>query len=151
CYVAHLWNEKKNLDAVLAETEQLLRNTYGYEFLRASANGKAKADKLLEATRNYAQRLAAHPGHIELADMTGFSPEGVGRALTGLRQLERELTPADWTPESLFGKSSGITDLFGIMLRIPQLAATLSDLGGTGARHQHIAEITQAWVSGKSV
>ena len=31
CYVAHLWNEKKNLaNAVLADTEQLLRNTDGY-------------------------------------------------------------------------------------------------------------------------
>ena len=151
CYVAHLWNEKKNLDAVLADTEQLLRNTYGYGLLRASADGKAKADKLLEATRNYARRLAANPGHAALADMTGFSPEGVGKALVGLRQLERELTPADWTPESLFGHSSGMAALFGVMLRVPQLAETLRAVGGTGTGNQHIAEITQAWVSGKSI
>jgi len=151
CYVAHLWNEKKDLDAVLADTEQLLRNTYGYGILRASADGKAKADKLLEATRNYARRLADNPGYAELADMTGFSPEGVGRALSGLRQLERELTPADWTPESLFGQSSGMADLFGVMLRVPQLAETLRELGGKGEGNQHIAEITQAWVSGKSI
>lgn len=151
CYVAHLWNEKKNLDAVLADTEQLLRNTYGYGLLRASPDGKAKADKLLEATRDYARRLADTPGHVALADMTGFSPEGVGKALSGLRQLERKLTPADWTPESLFGRSSGMADLFGVMLRVPQLAETLRTLGGTGAGNQHIAEITQAWVSGKSI
>ena len=151
CYVAHLWNEKKDLDAVLADTEQLLRNTYGYGILRASADGKAKADKLLEATKNYARRLADNPGYAELADMTGFSPEGVGRALSGLRQLERELTPADWTPESLFGQSSGMADLFGVMLRVPQLAETLRELGGKGEGNQHIAEITQAWVSGKSI
>ena len=30
CYIAHLWAQKKKLDAVLSETEQLLRNTYGY-------------------------------------------------------------------------------------------------------------------------
>jgi len=30
CYIAHLWAEKKNLDAVLADSEQLLRQTYGY-------------------------------------------------------------------------------------------------------------------------
>jgi hypothetical protein len=151
CYVAHLWNEKKNLDAVLAETEQLLRNTFGYGFLRAAANGQAKADKLLEATRNYARRLAVNPGYVELADTTGFSPEGVGRALMGLRQLERQLTPADWTPESLFGQNSGMADLFGVMLRVPQLAATLRDLGGAGTGNQYIAEVTQAWVSGKSI
>ena len=151
CYVAHLWNEKKNLDAVLADTEQLLRNTYGYGILRASGDGKAKADKLLEATRNYARRLANNPGYAELADMTGFSPEGVGRALFGLNQLERKLTPTDWTPESLFGPSSGMADLVGVMLRVPQLAETLKPLGGTGTENQHIAEITQAWVNGKSI
>ena len=36
CYVAHLWNDKKNLDAVLNETEQLLRNTFGYNRLQAN-------------------------------------------------------------------------------------------------------------------
>ena len=151
CYVAHLWNEKKNLDAVLADTEQLLRNTYGYGILRASGDGKAKADKLLDATRNYARRLANNPGHAELADMTGFSPEGVGRALSGLNQLERKLTPTDWTPESLFGQSMGMADLFGVMLRVPQLAEALKPLGGTGAENQRIAEIAQAWVNGKSI
>lgn len=35
-YVAHLWRQKGTLDAVLAETEQLLRNTYGYSVLQAS-------------------------------------------------------------------------------------------------------------------
>jgi hypothetical protein len=151
CYVAHLWNEKKNLDAVLAGTEQLLRNTYGYGLLRTSDDGKAKADKLLEATRNYARRLADNPGHAELADMTGFSPEGVGKALTGLNQLQRKLTPTDWTPESLFGHSSGMADLFGVMLRVPQLAEALKPLGGQGVENQHIAEITRAWVSGRSI
>ncbi|MGY0522561.1 DEAD/DEAH box helicase, partial [Pseudomonas aeruginosa] len=33
-YIAHLWNEKRNLDIVISEAEQLLRNTYGYSVLR---------------------------------------------------------------------------------------------------------------------
>ena len=41
CYVAHLWNEKKNLDAVLADTEQLLRHTFGYGILQTSAKGRS--------------------------------------------------------------------------------------------------------------
>jgi hypothetical protein len=151
CYVAHLWNEKKNLDAVLADTEQLLRNTYGYSLLRASPGGKSKADKLLEATRNYAQTLADHPERVAFADMTGFSPEGVGRALAGLNNLERNLTTADWTPEGLFGDGSGISDLYGVMLHIPQLAESLRDLGGYGTGNIHIAEITKAWVGGRSI
>lgn len=151
CYVAHLWNEKKNLDAVLADTEQLLRNTYGYGILKASKDGEQKARMLLDATKNYARRLAENPGHVELADMTGFSAEGVGRALTGINQLERKLTASDWTPESLFGESAGIADLYGIMLRIPQLKESLLEISGEGFDKRRIAEITNAWVSGKSI
>lgn len=150
CYVAHLWNEKKNLDAVLADTEQLLRNTYGYGVLSSSQDGKEKADALLDATRNYARKLADNPGQVELADMTGFSPEGVGKALAGLNQLERKLTVADWTPDSLFGSGNGLADLFGIMLKVPQLKS-LTEIGGKGTEKRQIADITNAWVSGESI
>ena len=37
--VAHLWNEKNDLELVLADTEQLLRNTLGYT---AIVTGKQK-------------------------------------------------------------------------------------------------------------
>jgi len=151
CYVAHLWNEKKNPDAVLADTEQLLRHTFGYGVLQTSAKGRAKADKLLEVTKSYARKLADNPGRATLADMTGFSPEGVGRALAGLNDLPRKLTPVDWTPESLFGKESGIADLFGVMLRIPQLKSSLEEIGGEGFEKKRIGELTQAWMQGNSI
>jgi replicative superfamily II helicase len=51
CYVAHLWNEKKNLDAVLSDTEQLLRNTLGYGWLESRPDQKQKAEKLLREPR----------------------------------------------------------------------------------------------------
>ncbi|KAF5416903.1 MAG: ATP-dependent DNA helicase Hel308 [Candidatus Methanogaster sp.] len=150
CYVAHLWNEKKNLDAVLADTDQLLRNTYGYGVLSSSQDGKEKADALLDATRKYAIKLADNPGQVELADMTGFSPEGVGKALAGLNQLERKLTAADWTPDSLFGSGNGLADLFGVMLKVPQLKS-LTEISGKGTEKRQIADITNAWVSGESI
>jgi hypothetical protein len=151
CYVAHLWNEKKNLDAVLSETEQLLRNTYGYGMLRSSRDGDKKARALLEATKNYARKLADNPGHVELADMTGFSPEGVAKALIGINQLENKIEPSDWSPESMFGEGKGLANLFGIMLKIPQLADSLTELGGKGNEKKYIAAITQAWVKGESI
>ena len=150
CYVAHLWAEKKRLDAVLAETEQLLRNTYGYTTLRSTAAGKAKAEALLSATKSYARKLADNPGMADLADSTGFSPEGVQKALIGINQLENKLTPSDWSPEGLFGGSGGMADLFGVMLRVPQISAALKDAGGDGADHQQLANITKDWVNGKS-
>lgn len=151
CYVAHLWAEKKRLDEVLADTEQLLRNTYGYGLLRSTPEGKQKADALLEVTRLYATKLGDNPGFAKLADSTGFSPEGVGRAIVELGQLQNRLSASDWTPESLFGKSTGMADLFGVMLKVPQIGKPLEELAGKGFDRKHLADITKAWVNGDSL
>jgi hypothetical protein len=68
CYVAHFFNEKKNLDAVLASTEQLLQNTYGYGELRNTPGGREKADRLLAVTKAYAIKISEHPERAALAD-----------------------------------------------------------------------------------
>jgi len=151
CYVAHLWAEKKNLDAVLADTDQLLRQTYGYTTLRNDPAQREKADALLEATQSYARKLADMPGVAELADSTGFSPEGVSRAMSGMRGLEENLTPSDWAPESLFGDGGKIADLFGVMLRVPQLQQQLEEIGGDGFDQTRISDITRDWVNGKGI
>ena len=148
CYVAHLWAEKKNLDAVLAESEQLLRQTYGYTTLRNDPAQRDKADALLNATKNYARRLADMPGAAELADLTGFSPEGVQKAMSGMRNLEEQLRPDDWAPESLFGDAGRMADLFGVMLKVPQLKQQLEEIGGDGLDHAHLSNITRDWVNG---
>ena len=150
CYIAHLWAEKKNLDAVIADSEQLLRQTYGYTSMRNDPQQRYKADALLDATHEYARKLAGMGGGIaELADSTGFSPEGVQMAIGGIRSLENRLTVSDWAPESLFGNGGRMADLFGVMLKVPQLKQDLADLGGKGSDHRRIADITNDWVNGK--
>jgi hypothetical protein len=155
CYVAHLWNEKKNLDAVLAESEQLLRNTYGYDVLRGQSDesAKKKSEALLRVTGEYARKLARTPGPAALADATGFSPEGVQKALTGLKRLERKLSPSDWEPKSLFGdtRTSPLPSLIGIMMQVPQIKRALAEITSEGLSHKHIANIAVAWVEGKSI
>lgn len=152
CYIAHLWAEKKNLDAVLADSEQLLRQTYGYTTLRNNPAAHDKADALLEAAQQYARKLAdMPPGTASLADATGFSPEGVLRALTGLHGLEDKLTPSDWMPESLFGTAGKMAGLYGVMLDIPQLKEPLRGISSTGAARSRISDITLDWVNGKSI
>jgi hypothetical protein len=142
---------KLTLDAVLASTEQLLRNTYGYSELRNSPDGRKKADKLLEVTKAYAKKISEHPERASLADMTGFSCEGVGVALAGMGSLDRKLTAADFMPEGLFGKGKDMADLFGVMLRIPQIKRGLDDLTTPGMTHTQIAGITKAWVGGETI
>ena len=150
-YVAHLWTEKKNLEAVLAESEQLLRHTLGYTALRNDPRQRDKAEALLSATKGYARKLADMPGTPELADSTGFSPEGVTKAMAEMGHLENRLTPDDWAPESLFGEGGRMADLFGVMLKIPQLKQQLEEVGGDGFDHSHLSNITRDWVNGASL
>lgn len=154
-YVAHLWNEKRQLDAVLSETEQLLRNTFGYGILKSggSAKDQKKAGALLKATRQYAEKLSEHPENAVLADATGFCPEGVRNALLGLKNLENKLKPADWKASSLFAsdKKSVLPQLVGVMMQIPQIRNSLEEIQSKGSAQKHIASITQEWVMGKTI
>lgn len=151
CYVAHLVHEIGNLDQVLANTELSLRNTFGYRTLQETPEGRGRAEKLVEATKLYAQKISQNPGQVAMADMTGFSYEGVGKALHGVGQLENNLTASDFSADRLFGNSGQMADLYGIMLRVPQLARNLDEIKGDGIEKQQLAQITQAWVQGKTI
>jgi len=151
CYVNHLVHEIGNLDRVIANVENSLRNTYGYRVLQESAEGRTRAQKLIEATKLYARKIADNPGQVARADSTGFSFEGVGRALHGIRELNRDLTTEDFSSDRLFGNTSGMSDFYGIMLKIPQLAKNLEDITKNGIEHQQLAAITRDWVDGKSI
>jgi hypothetical protein len=149
-FVAHLLNEKKNLDAVIAETESLLRTTFGYATLQNRSDHE-KTNALLSATKQYARKLAEHPENSVLADATGFSPEGVSRALLGLNSLERKLTIADWQPTSIFGPASSLPQIIGVMMNIPEVRGPLVELGQHGTDKTRVAQIAAAWVNGQSV
>ncbi len=154
-YVAHLWREKQNLDAVLAETEQLLRQTFGYSVLQAKNRDRERrqAEALRTATRNYVRKIAENPGGAMLADSTGFAPEGVMRALAELGKLPRKLTPTDWEPQSLFGPQGGsvLSRLVGVMMHVPELKGKLQQLSPKGLDQRQIAQVAQAWVTGASL
>lgn len=150
-YVAHLWAQKRNLETVIAETDGLLRSTFGYSALRASTEeGKREqARALREATFLYARDLAEHPENATLADSTGFSPEGVGRALTELAGVP--LQADDWAPHSMFGEGTGhLSDLVGVMLQVRELKQ-LQDIAGRGLEQSQIADIARGWVEGRGI
>ncbi len=151
CYVTHLVHEIGNLDRVLSTAEMSLRNTYGYRVLQETEQGRGRANKLLEVTKLYARKISANPGQVAMADMTGFSFEGVGRALVGINSLERNLVPEQFSADQLFGNAGGMSDLYGIMLKIPQLARNLDKITTSGIAHGQLAAITKDWVEGKSI
>lgn len=151
CYIAHMCNEKETLDEVISDTEQLLRNTYGYNVLRSSTGGEIKAKALLDATKEYAARIKGYPKHIiAMADQTGFSPEGIYETLNGVKDLKKALTVDNLKSQSIFGSGGELANLYGIMLKLPQLKQ-LSEIAGDGMDHRLIASITTDWVLGKSI
>ncbi len=149
CYIAHLCNEKEKLDDVIADMEQMLRNTYGYNVIKAGPNGVEKSKQLLEASKQYAAKLMEHPQISKLADQTGFSPEGVMSAFASIRKLDNKLTAEAFASDKIFGGNNILADMYGIMLKIPQLRQ-LEEIAGDGNKHRNIANITTDWVSGKS-
>jgi len=149
-YIAHLLNEKQNIDVVLSETENLLRSTFGFGTLQARSE-VTKTNALLEATKQYARSVAAHMENVVLADATGFSPEGVRTALLNLAGLETKLTEDDWRPSSMFGDNSSLPALVGVMMKIPEVRGPLKELGSHGTDRRRVAEIASAWVNGESV
>ena len=149
CYIAHLLSEKQTLDEAIADSEQLLRHTYGYAMMRDTSSNGDKAQVLLEATQKYMFYLEKKDSRqIQFADATGFSPEGVDAALKGLNKLEHKLKPDDWSPESLFGTAGRMSDLFGIMLKIPQVKEPLEEIVDRGNDEKKLADITLDWVNG---
>jgi hypothetical protein len=154
-YVAHLVSGHPATDPV-GDTDQLLRNTFGYRVLRQRGDvaSATKARALLDATRQYAQRLAHDRGNATLADSTGFSPEGVRAAMGGMHGMPRTPQATDWAPDNLFGAHGlrFLSQLVGVMLRVQPLRQSFeTDFGSEGVNGMKIAEVAQAWVNGSSI
>ncbi|HJH30113.1 MAG TPA: DEAD/DEAH box helicase [Methanosarcinaceae archaeon] len=148
CYIAHLLNEKKELQATLNEMDQMLSNTFGYSELK-SINPR-QSEQLLDATKKYTESIAKNMGNVARADMTGFSVESVRNASKEIDQLEYKLITSDWMPDSLFGSSeSKLPDLFSVMFKIEQLNFTPDE--EQGRRKSRIADIAQAWIRGETI
>jgi replicative superfamily II helicase len=148
CYIAHLLNEKKELQATLNEMDRMLSNTFGYSELKKM--NPHQSEQLLEATKRYTESIAKNMGNVARADITGFSVESVKNAMREINQLEYKLTPSDWMPDSLFGSpESKLPDLFSVMFKIEQLNFKPDE--EQGRRQTRMADIAQAWIDGKTI
>ncbi|ORU93733.1 MAG: hypothetical protein A6F72_07600 [Cycloclasticus sp. symbiont of Poecilosclerida sp. N] len=148
CYIAHLLNEKKELQATLNEMDQMLSNTFGYSELKNI--NPDQSEQLLNATKKYTESISKNMGTVAQADMTGFSVESVNKAMTEINQLEYKLTASDWMPESLFGSAeSKLSDLFSVMFKIEQLNFLPDEK--EGRKKARMAGIAQAWIAGATI
>ena len=151
CFIAHYCTQASSLDALLADADRLLRNTFGYTTLRADPDRSEQAAALLESARSYASECMKNPGIAKLATSTGFSPEGVSKTMKSLDRLESNLVPDDWEPTNFFGEKGRMADLFGVMLNVPQLKRQLAEQSGGDAVPTELSGVARDWVNGEQI
>ncbi|HII67216.1 MAG TPA: DEAD/DEAH box helicase [Thermococcaceae archaeon] len=148
-YLAHTYRQINDHQKFLAQTELILRGTFGYRELEKKAPESAR--KLLNAVKRYADDMKKCPGYLSLADQTGFSPLAVAEAVNRLKEIG--INKNDWHASRLFsGEGRILRDLIGVMLSVPELKKNFSQIiGGDMPDGRILARITRDWVSGESL
>ncbi len=144
-YLAHAYRQAGDLQSFVADSEKILRATWGYRRLQDSRH--AAAEQLVDATRDYAESLEKMgKGVLSLVDTTGFSGETIMEILANREAIPD--SPSEWSPSNLFsGPGETLQNLFGLLLDVREL--DLQSPGGT--ERQRLAELVSDWVNGKSL
>jgi len=142
-YLAHAYRQAEDHDRFVANTEKILRATWGYRRL-ASSRPKA-AEQLVEAAREYAESLRRMgQGVLSLVDSTGFSGETLMEILQRKDQLPN--TADGWSPSELFRTGTPtLAGLFEILIGVRELQLDVP----AGSQHRHLAEVLSMWIEGK--
>jgi hypothetical protein len=143
-YLAHAYRLAGDHQSFLADTEKLLRGTFGYR--RLSQSRPVVAEQLVDATRNYAETLSKMgKGIVSLIDSTGFSGESIMDLLS-----RRDAFPTDpnaWSPSQLFGASgAALSNLIGALLPVRELRF---DIMGPGPGE--VSSVITKWVLGRAI
>ncbi len=148
CYVAHMCAEAKDGKSGWADSEHLLRDTYGYTTMRSDPRRREQADALLNATRRCVSEYVKNKRWVQLAEATGLYPEGAQATMSALNRLDKELKPDDFVPESLFSSEGRMPDMFAVMLDVPQIKRQLADSIGWDGDKAELSGIARDWVNG---
>lgn len=145
-YVSHMARQCKDLDHFITESELVLRQTYGYNQL-----DQEKQINLLNAVRDYAEKLDKKRYLYTLSDMTGFTPQTIQDTMAAVRGMD--IKQDDWNAESLFSSVSGkLSGLVGIMLtQIPEIKDLYHINSKSSTTHETISGIISDWVSGHGI
>ncbi len=144
-YLAHAYRQTGDHQRFIADTEKILRATWGYR--RLSASRPAAAEQLVDASRRYAESLRGMgQGILSLVDATGFSGETLMEILRRRDLLPR--TPDEWSPSLLFRAGTPtLAGLFEILIGVRELQLEVP----AGSEYRHLADVLSMWVEGKSL
>lgn len=143
-YLAHSYRQIGSHERFVAEVEQVLRGTLGFQALRKSHKGWA--DSLVQGVYNYAERIKGKP--LRLVDATGFSWESVSNTLIRLNLAN--LTGDVWSPELFGTRRNDLQRMMGVLLQVPELRDPLKEVtGGMQPDGDMLARIICDWVRGR--
>ena len=145
-YLAHTYRQMGRPEDFINQTEQILRNTFGFRKLRAE--NPSIVDSFLEGVHSYAKYIQEPGQPIGLVDSTGFSLESVKTVLRESR--EQGIGANAWNAESLFSpENQDLQNMMGILLDVPELRENLKDVtGGEGPDGDKLSLIVKDWVNG---
>ncbi|QDS89697.1 ski2-like helicase [Rosistilla ulvae] len=148
-YLAHTYREMGKPETFAAEVEQVLRNTFGFDKLRAQY--PELAEKLLGGVNEYTKYLGTPGRPLKLVDSTGFSLQSIVTVLKAVG--EQKMTSDVWDGTTLFSVgNSNLQAMMGILLKVPELRENLEAVtGGDVPDGDSLANILKDWVNGDSV
>ncbi len=142
-YLSHAYRRAGDHKRFVADTEKILRATWGYR--RLSSSRPVAAEQLVDASRQYATNLRRMgSGVLKLVDSTGFSGETLMQILAQQELLPR--TAEDWHPDALFrAGTSTLAKLSEILIGVRELQLDVPP----GTQHRHLADVLAMWVGGR--
>ena len=145
-YLAHTYRQIGSHERFVAEVEQVLRGTLGFQTLRKSHKGWA--DQLVSGVHNYAEHIEGKP--LKLVDATGFSWETVNKTLVRLK--EANVTSDAWSPDLFVAPRPDLQRMIGVLLQVPELKKSLGEVtGGPHPDGDTLSRIICDWVKGRAL
>lgn len=145
-YLCHAYRQIGNHSRFVAETETIIKATYGYQRIRKTDPALAQA--MVDATVTYAEEIRhIDPQTLSLVDETGFSPESIRNLREGVRDIHISLN--DLSASGIFNtKNKILSRLMGKLLNVDEL-----DIRTESGKIQgdHLAYIISSWVKGAKI
>ncbi len=149
-YLTHSYKQMGESASFIAEIEQVLRGTFGFEKLRQQ--NREWSNKFIKGVENYAQWMQEPGQPIKLVDSTGFSLQSVKQLLAGAKT--ENINKDSWNKDLLFSDSSqDLQKMVGILLKIPELRDNFEDIKNKTKSQDGntISKVIKDWVNGNSL
>ena len=145
-YLCHAYRQIDDHSRFIAETETIVKATYGYQRIKKADPGLAKA--MVTATIEYAEEIRnIDKQTLSLVDETGFSPDSIRNLRQGVREIR--VTLNDLSASGIFNtENKMLSQLMGKLLNINELAIKTENGKIQG---NHLAEVLSKWVKGEKI